>query len=201
MSIPITRQLVPSTRQEDIRNRVRSTEFLGDPETGSKLVTLKDAEALCELLSHPSVHGPIYSLPAIFNHDTVSSFILQHMAHRKRGEGLLFVRKNDGDEIIGYSAVKIWPQWAAGELTGALHPDHQSKGEGAAGIKATFDWMFSALGLDIICATAALDNIRTEKLVSALGFEFKGRVECERPDGTMRPSKAWEMTRHNWYRN
>ena len=199
MSVPITRELVSAARQEEIRNRVRAIEFLSGAETVSELATLNDAEALCTFLSHPGVHAPIYSLPTEFNNSTISSFIAQHLAQRERGEGLLFVRKNITGEIIGFSEVKVWPQWAAGELTGALRPDHQSKGQGTAGVKTTFGWMFSALGLDLVCATAAKNNIRTEKLLTALGFAFQGVVDRERPDGTMRPSKVWEMTRSNWH--
>ena len=199
MSVPITRELVSAARQEEIRNRVRAIEFLSGAETVSELATLNDAEALCTFLSHPGVHAPIYSLPTEFNNSTISSFIAQHLAQRERGEGLLFVRKNITGEIIGFSEVKVWPQWAAGELTGALRPDHQSKGQGTAGVKTTFGWMFPRSDWILFAPRPRRIISELKKLLTALGFAFKGVVDRERPDGTMRPSKVWEMTRSNWH--
>lgn len=197
--IPLTRTLIPEDRAEAIRVGVRGATAL--PASGqdvSRLARPEDAEALLAFFSDPSVHAPIYSLPRPLTVETVTAFIAQHEDEREAGIGLLFVRAEEDGRIVGYSDLQIWPQWAAGELGGALHPDRQSQGAGGAGALATFDWMFETLDLDLICETSARDNIRTARLLERLGFKNMGEITSMRPDGTTRPSIVWEMTRQDW---
>jgi RimJ/RimL family protein N-acetyltransferase len=60
--------------------------------------------------------------------------------------------------------------------------------------------MFQALGLDLICSTASLDNVRTARLLDHLGFERMGEVESKRPDGSTRASLVWEVSREAWFK-
>ena len=193
--IPITRRVVPADRAEGIRKRVRGTTGLPTGDVPSRLAMPEDAAALFAFLSDPAVHAPIYSLPQPLTEDSVARFIADHLAERQRGEGLLFVRPDEAGAFMGYSDIQVWPQWAAGELGGALRADRQSQGAGAAGAKASFQWMFDALDLDLICETAALDNVRTARLLDHLGFTRMGQVESVRPDGTKRASLVWELAR------
>jgi RimJ/RimL family protein N-acetyltransferase len=62
----------------------------------------------------------------------------------------------------------------------------------------SFAWMFDALSLELIVETAALDNIRTAKLLDHLGFVRKGEITSTRPDGTTRASLVWEITKEEW---
>ena len=193
--IPITRNEVSPARAEGIRQRVRQVAVLPTGERPSRLAQPGDAAELLAFLSDPSVHAPIYSLPNPLTPESVAAFIEDHLEQRERGEGLLFVRPDETGAIMGYSDFQIWPQWAAGELGGALRADRQSQGAGAAGAKASFQWMFDALDLDLICETAALDNVRTARLLDHLGFTRMGQVESVRPDGTTRASLVWELSR------
>jgi RimJ/RimL family protein N-acetyltransferase len=63
---------------------------------------------------------------------------------------------------------------------------------------ATFTWMFETLGLDRLCNTTAIDNIRIQKLFERTGFRYCGDVESQRPDGSMRVSQVWEISRDDW---
>jgi hypothetical protein len=58
--------------------------------------------------------------------------------------------------------------------------------------------MFEALGLDLLCETAALDNVPTQRMLDGLGFRRMGETLSTRPDGTTRASLVWEMTRAEW---
>ena len=58
--------------------------------------------------------------------------------------------------------------------------------------------MFDVLGLELICSTAALDNVRTARMLDGLGFTRMGEVESTRPDGSVRRSLVWEMSRAEW---
>lgn len=196
--IPLTRTQISPEREAEIRANVKSMTGLPGVEDGSRLAQPQDAPAMLRFLSDPAVFAPIYSLPRPLTEETLKAWIEDHLRERDEGTGLLFIREDEDGELTGYSDFQIWPQWAAGELGGALRADRQSKGQGAAGAKNSFTWMFTALGLDLICSTASLDNIRTAKLLDHLGFRRKGEIESTRPDGTTRASLVWEVSREDW---
>ena len=60
--------------------------------------------------------------------------------------------------------------------------------------------IFETLGVRLMCLTAALDNIRSQKGIDAAGFRRMGEREVVRPDGTTRASVYWEMTKDEWVR-
>ncbi len=197
--IPITRAVVSESKDEAIRAAVRGAQSLPSGASTSRLARADDAADLLAFLSDPAVHAPIYSLPQPLNLEMVAAWIEQHLTEREAGEGLLFLRMDGEQQIAGYSDLQIWPQWAAAELGGAIRPDMQNRGAGGAGAKTMFDWMFEKLGLELICETAALDNIRTAKLLDHLGFKRMGEIQSTRADGTTRPSLVWEVTRGDWF--
>ena len=196
--IPVTRRLVSAQRADNIRQMVRRAETLGDAPDASRLARPDDAPALYALLSDPAVHAPIYTLPRPLTEASVQAFIQSHLDEREAGRGLLFVRAAEDGRIMGYSDVQVWPHWAAGELGGALHPSEHNRGQGTRGAAASFDWMFESLDLDLLCETASLENVPTQRMLDGMGFERKGEVESRRPDGSARRSLVWEMTRDAW---
>ena len=99
---------------------------------------------------------------------------------------------------MGYSDIQVWPQWAAGEISGGLHPSLHSRGTGTQGAAQTFGWMFETLHLDLLCETASLQNVITQRMLDGMGFRRMGQVLSTRPDGTTRESLVWEMTRGEW---
>jgi RimJ/RimL family protein N-acetyltransferase len=192
--LPLTRIAASPGEAEAIRAAVRVQSVMGD----SRLAELADAPGLFALLSDPLVHAPIYTLPRPLTEASVAAFIAGHLEERAAGEGLLFVREGEGGQVMGYSDVQVWPQWRAGELGGALHPSLHGKGAGGRGGAASFAWMFGALGLDLICETAALTNVPTQRMLDGLGFRRMGETLSTRPDGTTRASLVWEITRAEW---
>lgn len=193
--IPLTRNAVGAARADAIRTNVRTADTFP---SGGRLAGLDDVEDLLDFFADPSVFAPIYSLPRPLNLETIGGFVSNHMEERDRGEGLLVIRQDETRRISGYSDYQIWPEWAAGELGGGMRADRQSRGEGSIGAAESFTWMFEVLDLDLICETAAPDNVRTAKLLDHLGFRRVGEVASERPDGTTRPSLVWEVTRDEW---
>lgn len=192
--LPLTRNAVSPGTAEAIRAAVRAATQMGE----SRLARLEDAGGLFALLSDPLVYAPIYTLPRPLTEASVAAFIAVHLEERAAGEGLLFVRDGEDGQVMGYSDVQVWPEWAAGELGGALHPSLHGKGAGGRGAAASFAWMFEALGLDLLCETAALDNVPTQRMLDGLGFRRMGETLSTRPDGTTRASLVWEMTRAEW---
>tara|TARA_R110000868_G_scaffold142932_2_gene360556 strand:- start:2677 stop:3309 length:633 start_codon:yes stop_codon:yes gene_type:complete len=197
-SIPITRTPVPEAKAAAIRAAVAGATSLGPDSGASRLATLEDAAAFHEFLSDPQIHAPIYTLPRPLTVDSVRAFIAGHQREREQGTGLLFLTIDELGRISGYSDLCLWPEWAAGELGGALHPDRQGQRRGVEGARQSFGWMFESLGLDLICETASLDNHRTAHLLDGLGFRRMGEITSKRADGTTRPSLVWEMTRAEW---
>lgn len=197
-SIPITRAPVPEAKAAAIRAAVAGATSLGPDSGASRLATLEDAAAFHEFLSDPQIHAPIYTLPRPLTVDSVRAFIAGHQREREQGTGLLFLTIDELGRISGYSDLCIWPEWAAGELGGALHPDRQGQRRGVEGARQSFGWMFESLGLELICETASLDNHRTAHLLDGLGFRRMGEITSQRADGTTRPSLVWEMTRAEW---
>ena len=192
--LPLTRNAVSPGTAEAIRAAVCEATQMGE----SRLARPEDACGLFALLSDPLVHAPIYTLPRPLTEASVAAFIAMHLEERAAGEGLLFVREGEDGQVMGYSDVQVWPDWGAGELGGALHPSLHGKGAGGRGAAASFAWMFEALGLDLLCETAALDNVATQRMLDGLGFRRMGETLSTRPDGTTRASLVWEMTRAEW---
>ena len=197
-SIPITRQAASHTQAAAIRAAVRTATAISTENARSRLATEEDAPAFHEFLSDPQIHAPIYTLPRPLTIESVRDFIADHRQQRAQGTGLLFLNFDEAGRIGGYSDICVWPEWAAGELGGAVHPDRQGQRRGVEGARLSFAWMFETLGLDLICETASLDNHRTAHLLDGLGFRRMGEITSHRADGSTRPSLVWEMSRAEW---
>ena len=126
----------------------------------SRLATIEDARDLFELLDHPGVRDWIYSLPRPLTLEGVRAYIETCVSRRERGEVLLSLNFDEEGRVSGFSEVHIWPEWAAGEVAGAMRPDLQNKGQGGSGMAAMFTWMFDAFSKNlspIVCAAAGDD--------------------------------------------
>jgi len=196
---PITVLAALPEEEAAIRAAVRMPDLAALGE-GRAVAAATDAEALCELLADPAVSDPIYDLPRPLTAETVRAWIEACEGERARGEGLLVLTRDPAGELVSYSKFTIWPQRSSGELAGATRADRQSQGQGSAGAFRAFGWMFETLGVRLIGLTAALDNIRSARLIDAAGFTRMGERESVRPDGSVRRSLYWEMTRDAWRR-
>ena len=198
MSTPPKTVLHATDEEEDaIRAAVRGA----DPASlgmGRAHAEMKHVAGLVELLSDERVSGPIYDLPRPITADSITRWVAEHQARRLAGEGLLFVTLDDHGKVAGYSDITVWPERASAELAGAIRADLQNQGQGGRGMARSFDWIFETLGVRLMCLTAALDNVRSQKGIDAAGFRRMGEREVTRPDGTVRASVYWEMTREEW---
>jgi RimJ/RimL family protein N-acetyltransferase len=196
--LPLTRNRAPVAKEAAIREAVCAVEF---PENGRRrLARPDDAPAFYDLISDPRVSKPIYTLPKPPTPHAVHAFIERHISEQAQGEGLLILDFDRSGAVAGYHDIQFWPEWSACELGGAIRADMQGAGSGAAGAAKAFDWLFNVIGVDLICETAALDNLRTRKLLERIGFRLIGEIESELPGGGVRPSLYFEMTRTEWAR-
>jgi RimJ/RimL family protein N-acetyltransferase len=176
-----------------IRAAVRAAE-------GHSVAGPEHVDGLVALLADPRVSDPIYDLPRPITRENVAQWVADSEAMRQEGRCLLTVNFDEAGEVAGYARFTIWPERSSGELAGARRADLQNSGGGRAGVGRSIAWMFEGLGLRLIALTAALDNVRSAKAIDGAGFKRMGEVESARPDGTVRRSLYWELTRDAWER-
>jgi RimJ/RimL family protein N-acetyltransferase len=153
---------------------------------------------LTALLADEAVSGPIYDLPRPITEANVRAWVEETRRLQAKGEAVLVVSLDEAGEVAGYSRFTVWPQRSSAEIAGARRADRQNAGSGKAGAAGSFNWMFEALGVRLIGVTAAKDNPRSARVIEAAGFRPMGERDCVRPDGSVRPSLYWEMTREAW---
>ncbi len=192
MSAPPKTVLVATAEEEAaIREAVRTAE-------GPLIAGPQHVAGLLALLSDPQVSDPIYDLPRPITFDSVALWVAEGEALRQEGRCILSVSLDEAGEVASYSRISIWPERASGELAGARRADLQNSGAGRSGVAGATAWMFEVLGLRLIGLTAALDNVRSAKAIDGAGYRRMGEVESSRPDGTVRRSLYWELTRDAW---
>lgn len=194
---PVTVLEVPPEEAAAIRAAVLSAD-LSTMGPGRALARPEDAVDLAAFLADPRVSDAIYDLPRPFTKANMARWIAECEALRQEGRRLLILTRDELGVIAGYSCVSVWPDRSAAELAGALRADRQSGGQGGAGALHTFGWIFDTLGVRLMGLTAATDNVRSAKLIDAAGFVRMGTRDSVRPDGTVRVSLYWEVTRDQW---
>lgn len=194
---PVTVLEVPPEEAAAIRAAVLSAD-LSTMGPGRALARPEDAVDLAAFLADPRVSDAIYDLPRPFTKASMARWIAESEALRQEGRRLLILTRDELGVIAGYSCVSVWPDRSAAELAGALRADRQSGGQGGAGALHTFGWIFDTLGVRLMGLTAATDNVRSAKLIDAAGFVRMGTRDSVRPDGTVRVSLYWEVTRDQW---
>lgn len=188
---------VSRAEAEAIRQAVRTADVatLGPARMRAEL---HHVPGLVALLSDERVSAPIYDLPRPFTEDSLTRWVAESQAQALAGEGLLIVNLDAEGEVAGYSKITVWPDRSAAELAGAVRADRQNSGRGGASMAHSFGWIFETLGVRMMCLTAALDNIRVQRGIDGAGFTRMGARDAVRPDGTIRRSIYWEMTRETW---
>lgn len=198
MSAPPKTVLTAGLQEEAaIREAVRTVDPLTLGE-GRVIAGAQHAPGLTRLLEDPAVSGPIYDLPRPITEANVAIWIAECARQQAAGEGVLILSLDPQGEVAGYSKFSVWPDRSSAEIAGATRADLQGRGQGGPGAARSFGWMFEVLGVRLIGLTAALDNVRSAKVIEAAGFVSMGEREVVRPDGTVRRSLYWEMTREAW---
>lgn len=195
---PDTALDVSADEAEAIRRAVRGAGRVITPYGAYLPAQRGDAEALFALLSDARVSAPLYSIAKPVTRKWVAEWIERHQAERARGEGVLLLARGDDGKVSGFADAQIWPEMSAAELGGGIRADLQSASLGGRGAAALFDWLFSGVGVRLLAMTNALDNVRTAKLLAALGFKRGADRACRTPDGGARLSMYWELLREDW---
>ena len=199
MSAPPKTVLTATPEEEAaIRAAVRQAHGLDTLGGDRRLVALEDAAALRDFFDDPAISDWIYDLPKPFTVENTRAWIAERLARHARGECVLSIIVDPAGKIISYTDVTVWPRHASAEIAGAMRADRQNTGQGSANVIATFGWIYETLGARLMCLTAALDNVRSQKMIDNAGFTRMGERDGVRPDGSVRRSVYWEMTRDQW---
>ena len=162
------------------------------------LAGLEHVEGLLTLFLDPRVSDPIYDLPRPFSRESIATWVQENRAAHERGECILSVTLDEAGEVAGYSQISVWPDRSSAEIAGAARADRQNAGRGRGGVSNAAAFMFETLGVRLIGLTAALENVRSIAAIDGAGFVRRGERETVRPDGTVRRSLYWELTREAW---
>ncbi len=189
---PKTKLKTSKRQAEHIRRKVRNIRKIDGETGGSKLVQLHHAGEILELLKDERVSGDVYTFPRPFNLQSVTSWIEDHQAQARAGEGLLLFSRAPSGEIMSITDFQFWPEHSACEFGGAFAHAYQNQSLGLHGIKFMCDWVFETIGVGLIVLTTSLDNVRSQKIINHLGFTPMGEIKSVRPDGSLRRSLYWE---------
>jgi len=162
------------------------------------LASAQHVAGLVELLSDPAVSNPIYDLPQPMDYETIANWVRDAELKQQAGEALLVARVDAAGRVYSYSRFTVWPERASAEIAGAVRADMQNAGGGKTGAARSFGWMFEVLGVRLIGLTAAMENVRSARVIEAAGFVAMGERVSIRADGSSRRSRYWEMTREAW---
>ena len=190
---PKTVLVAPPEEEVAIRAAVRRAK-------GHTVAGPEHVDALTAVLADPAVSDPIYDLPKPITRESVARWVAESEALRQEGRCILALSFDEAGEVAGYSRFTVWPERSSAELAGARRADLQNSGSGRLGVARSIAWMFEELGVRLIGLTAALDNVRSARAIDGAGFKRMGEVESVRPDGTVRRSLYWELTRDEWVR-
>lgn len=194
MSAP-PKTVLTATAEEEAAIRAAVCGAAGPNRAGPEHV-----DGLLKLFLDPQVSDPIYDLPRPFTRDSVAAWVAETEALRLEGRCLMAVGLDEAGEVASYQRFSIWPERSSAEFAGARRADLQNSGAGRSGVAQSAAWVFEVLGVRLIGLTAALDNVRSAKAIDGAGFQRMGEVESVRPDGTVRRSLYWELTRDEWVR-
>src|SRR4051794_2610553 len=109
---PVTVLQVDEAEAEAIRDAVRAA----DPLTlglGRMLARPEHAAALAHFFADPRVSGAIYDLPRPFTAEVMNAWIVESEALRQEGRRLLILSFDETAQLVGYSAISVWPERSA----------------------------------------------------------------------------------------
>ncbi|WP_185145547.1 GNAT family N-acetyltransferase [Chryseobacterium shandongense] len=158
-----------------------------------------DAERMFLMDSHPEVMKYIGMPPLTDIHETENSITMIRQQYKDHGVGRLAVIEKESRLLIGWSGLKFLTQKINGynnvfDLGYRFLPEFWGKGYASESAKASLDFGFNGLKIDVIYAHAHSENQASNHVLKKLGFRKTG--EFTEPDGIC----FWyELNRKNYH--
>lgn len=158
-----------------------------------------DAERMFLMDSHPEVMKYIRMPPLTDIHETENSITMIRQQYKDHGVGRLAVIEKESRLLIGWSGLKFLTQKINGynnvfDLGYRFLPEFWGKGYASESAKASLDFGFNGLKIDVIYAHAHSENQASNHVLRKLGFRKTG--DFTEPDGIC----FWyELNRKNYH--
>ncbi|WP_185113542.1 GNAT family N-acetyltransferase [Chryseobacterium sp. CCH4-E10] len=158
-----------------------------------------DAERMFLMDYHPEVMKYIGMPPLTDIHETENSITMIRQQYKDHGVGRLAVIEKESRLLIGWSGLKFLTQKINGynnvfNLGYRFLPEFWGKGYASESAKASLDFGFNGLKIDVIYAHAHSENQASNHVLKKLGFRKTG--EFTEPDGIC----FWyELNRKNYH--
>lgn len=145
-----------------------------------------DAERMFLMDSHPEVMRYIGIPPLYDIRETENILTMIRQQYADHGVGRLAVIEKKSNLLIGWSGLKLLTQEVNGyknvyDLGYRFLPEYWGKGYASESAKASLDFGFNGLKIDIIYAHAHSENHASNHVLRKLGFRKTG--DFTEPDG------------------
>lgn len=158
-----------------------------------------DAYAMTALLLDPDVSRWLAIFPQPFTHEASVSWCERAARDLASGDGgLMGVFLRDTGVLIGNIALHLNEDRQSAEAGYWLGKNFHGHGYAAEALGAILDFAFSLPHLSHIHATAASDNMSSDKLLVKKGFHRTHLGERVTADGAVRTSQHYRLERKTW---
>lgn len=149
----------------------------GTPRLHLRRLTLADAPFYLRLLNEPSWLAHIGDRQVRTLQDAQAHIAANILApYARHGFGMYLVQRRSDGAPLGLCGLVQREALPAPDIGFALLQEHERRGYAREAAQAVLGHAFEALGLVRLLAITAPTNLRSTKLLGALGFSFQGMV-------------------------
>lgn len=139
---------------------------------------LSDAEGMFLLDSNPNVHLYLGNRPVKSIEESIDYIENVQNQYRKNGIGRFAVILKESDEFIGWCGIKFITEEENNhnnfyEIGYRFREEFWSKGFAYESAKAWYDFAFNELKVDVLYASAHIDNLGSRRVLEKLGLHLK----------------------------
>jgi [ribosomal protein S5]-alanine N-acetyltransferase len=117
------------------------------------------------------------SVPAVFTREEGAAFVRRQWSRVDEGVGVSQAVADAGtDRAVGLVIVSRRPQPGVGGLGCWVIPSARGEGYATTAVRLLSEWALSRLGLDRVEAWVDPDNVQSQRVLLAAGFEQEGRL-------------------------
>lgn len=139
---------------------------------------LSDAEGMFLLDSNPNVHLYLGNRPVKSIEESIDYIENVQNQYRKNGIGRFAVILKESDEFIGWCGIKFITEEENNhnnfyEIGYRFREEFWSKGFAYESAKAWCDFAFNELKVDVLYASAHIDNLGSRRVLEKIGLHLK----------------------------
>ncbi len=149
---------------------------LSDDLVGLRRWSLDDLDCVAEASTDPMIVAET-TVPAEWSLDAARAFIERQWSRVDNGEGIsLAVHSHAAGRAVGLAAMMLRPQRGVVGLGYWIVPSARGQGHASRAATLAGDWAIGGGGFARIEAWTTPDNVASQRVLSAAGFEYEGRL-------------------------